>query len=941
MTAITERFKTIYFKIDARYTVTLILLIYNILGITVLGFNRSWNQILLTVATCVLLHIFYDVIFNKKFYFPLSAVTTSLGLCILVNYGHSMIYTIVPVYFAISSKFFFNFRGRHTFNPAMMGVALSLLIASEVISSSPAYQWNGAGSMALVIVMSALLFFMPKINRGWLVGTFLIVFTLQITLRSILIRHYLPFNTLFFGTITSPSFFLFTFFMITDPMTSPSDKNQQIIVGASLALLDLVFHLFSSYHTFFFAAFTLGSIRLTWFHFKAMRTEGGFPKYFRVHFWESRYYIRFFTILGIAFGSYFSYQHVFKDTLNRPDIGFNFELQPASKTGMHFTKGEVLDLVDPRAQHMGKWILAITDGIAVGDFDNDGLVDVFFTSGHKSPADRNAFFKNTGNFNFQRMPSPELTLYASDIKKYGIPSNAMFVDYDNDGDLDLFVTYAFGREGTSRMFKNMLKETGKATFVNVTDEEHLNVYSNAATANFLDFNGDGLLDLIVGNTIATHLPDYKTPTQLDLFELPKAEYPGDKRPFNFMHDSWHKSENGSMNHFFIQEPDHKFALQDSKAMGMPETKWSMSIGIGDFNQDGWPDVYVANDFGADDFYYNRDGKKFESFRGKYFGTIGKDTYKGMNATVADFDNNGWMDIQISNVHHQLQAEGSLLFYFYPNKDDAFHPEIKDQATYAGALNEDRFGWGAGAADFNNDGWIDMAQANGMVDDMFDKKFDKCPDYWYINEKIARSSPEIHRYINNWGDIRGTCIHGKEKNRLYINRGMSKMPQFIDVAEYINMTQIGNWRGMATADFDNDGRMDLIASSLYRDPLVFKNIPVAGETHSENHWLGLNLESINPKCNRMGIGTKIHLTTSYSKDSTHKKTTTYFETTLVNGFSAQHDPRVHMGLGRNDIVEEIKVLWCGKKEMTMNYSDVKIDSYNKLFFDKLKINNGNE
>lgn len=928
MTELTERLKATYFKIDARYTVTSILLGYNILGITVLGFNRSWSQILLTICTGILLHIFYDVIFNKKFYFPLSAVTTSLGLCILVNYGHSMVYPLVPIFFAISSKFFFNFKGRHTFNPAMMGVALSLFIASEFISSSPAYQWNGVGAMAIVIVMSALLFFMPKINRTWLVGSFLLVFTLQIVLRSILIRHYLPFNTLFFGTITSPSFFLFTFFMITDPMTSPSDRNQQIIVGSSLALLDLLFHLFSSYHTFFYAAFTLGSIRLTWFHFKEAKNVG-FRKYFQSRFFESGYYKRFFIILAIGFGGYFSYQYIIKDTLSKPDIGFAFELQNPDKTQMSFSKGEVLDLVDPRVQHMGKWILAITDGIAVGDFDNDGLIDVFFTNGHKSAADRNAFFKNMGGFKFERFPSDELSFYGSDIKRFGINSNAMFVDYDNDGDLDLFVTYAFGKEGTSRMFKNLLKETGKVSFKNVTDENGLNVFSNSATANFFDMNGDGYLDLMIGNTIATHLPDYPTPTKLDFFELPKAEYEGDKRPFNFMHDSWHKSENGTVNFIFSQNPNHTFTSLDAKSIGMPETKWSMAIGTGDFNQDGLVDIYVANDFGADDFYYNKDGKNFESYRGPYFGTIGKDTYKGMNATVGDFDNNGMLDIHVSNVHHQLQAEGNLLFYFYPGSNP-FYPEIKDQATYAGALNENRFGWGANAADFNNDGWLDLPQANGMVDDAYDKKYEECPDYWYINEKIARSSPDIHRYINNWGDIRGTCIHGKEKNRLYMNRGMKKRPQFIDVAEYVGMTQVGNWRGMATADFDNDGHVDMISSSLYRNPLVFRNVTAKENT---NHWIGLKLESTHPGCNRMAIGTKIYLTVSELKD--HSKRMKYFhETTLVNGFSAQHDQRVHLGISQNNTIEELKIIWCGKKELTEIISkDVKIDQYNEIKINK--------
>ena len=914
--------KSFYFNLDSRYVVTIILLIYNILGVTVLGFNRSWLQILVTLALGVCLHIFYDLVFYKKFYFPISALTTCLGLCILVNYGHSLVFAFVPVFFAISSKFFFNFKGRHTFNPAMMGVTLSLLFASEFISSAPAYQWNGVASMAIFIVMPALLFFMPKINRGYVVGSFLVVFTLQIIFRSIIIRHYLPFNTLFFGTITSPAFFLFTFFMITDPMTSPSDKKQQIIVGTSLALLDLIYHLFSSYHTFFFAALTLGTIRFFYFHLKEARSESSFINYFKTRFYVSGYYKRFATVLTVGFAGFISYQVIGRDALFKPDIGFHFELQPTSITNMHFSKGEILDLVDSRVQHMGKWLLAISDGVAIGDFDNDGLVDVFFTNAHKAPGDRMALYKNMGNFHFKRIPSPELTKYASDIKKFGVPSNAMFVDIYNQGVLDLFVTYAFGREGTSRLFCNQLKKTGKLEFVECTEKLGLTKFTNSATANFFDFDHSGRLSLIIGNTIATYLPDYKTPTKLDLFNLPQPEYPGDRRMFNFMHDSGHNANNGGVNYFFVPDKNGHFNFMDPVKIGMPETKWSMAIGTGDFNKDGWTDLYVANDFGPDDLYYNHGGKFFENFKGKFFGEIGKDTYKGMNVTVADFTNQGMLDIQISNVHHQLQAEGNLLWYFYPNELDPLHPIIKDQATYAGALNENRFGWGAAAADFNNSGWQDIAQANGMVDDAYDKKYEKCPDFWYINEKIARSPPEIHRYLDNWGDIRGTCIYGNEKNRLYLNRGMEKKPQFIDVAEYIGMTQEGNWRGMAAADFNNDGHISLIVSSLYRDPLVFKNVPNA-EYSKTHHWIGLQLESLNPLCNRMAIGSKIYVETI--RDG--KVFNQFFETTLVNGFSAQHDPRVHVGLGNSDKISKLTVSWCGRFEK--NYSNLPVDRYNKI------------
>jgi Na+-translocating ferredoxin:NAD+ oxidoreductase RnfD subunit len=925
-----EKLNFRYKKIDPRYIVTGLLLFYNILGITILGFNRSIGQISLTVLVGVLLHSFYDLLFNKKLLFNISAVTTSLGLCILVNYGHSLIYPLVPIFFAISSKFFFTLKGKHRLNPGMFGVTASLLLASEFISSAPAYQWNGIGSMALFIIMPALFFFMPKINRHVLVLTFLFVFLLQITLRSLLIRHYLPFTTLFFGSITSPAFFLFVFFMITDPQTSPNDKKEQMIVGAALAIVDLIYHLFSSYHTFFFAALTVGSFRFIQAHFKAMKEESkngqSLIKYFKVHFYQSGYYKKFFTIISIALISFYSYQTFGRDKLLQPEVGFNFTNISSTQSGLGFHKGDILDQVDPRMQHMGKWFLAITDGVAIGDFDNDGMIDVFMTNGHKSAEDRNALFKNSGHFKFVRVPSPDLSYYSSDFKRFGVPSNAMFVDLNNSGVLDLYVTYAFGKEGTSRLFCNQLKITGKLEFKECTKERGLEIFSNSATANFFDFNNDGRLDLILGNTIKTHLPDYNKPTPLDIFELPKAEYKGDRRMFNFMHESWHQAENGGLNYLFLQNPFHHFEIQDSKAIGIPETKWTMAIATADFNQDGFVDLYMANDFGADDLYYNHDGKYFENIKGKMFGEIGRDTYKGMNATIADFDNNGYQDVQISNVHHQLQAEGNLLWYFYPNPKDKFYPIIKDQATYTGALNENRFGWGGAAADFNNDGWIDLAQANGMVDNIYDRKpdqkNDECPDFWYINEKIARSSPEIHKYVDNWGDIRGNCIHGMEKNRLYINRGLDKKPQFMDVADFAGMDQKANYRGMAVADFDNDGHMDLLVSSLYRNPLLFQNMPT--EETKKNKWFGLKLTSNNQACNKMAIGSKIWL---HSRDEKNNPISQYFETTLVNGFSAQHDPRVHMALMKNHQYESLSIMWCGRIQKV--YRDIKLNQYQEL------------
>ncbi len=384
--------------------------------------------------------------------------------------------------------------------------------------------------------------------------------------------------------------------------------------------------------------------------------------------------------------------------------------------------------------------------------------------------------------------------------------------------------------------------------------------------------------------------------------------------FNFMHESWHKAENGGLNYLYIQNPNHTFWQLDSTAIGLPETKWSMSIATADFNHDGFIDLYVANDFGADDLYYNSHGKHFQKIEGEMFGDISKDTYKGMNATVADFDENGFVDVHVSNVHHQLQAEGNLLWYFYPNPKDKNRPFIKDRATFSGALNENRFGWGAGVADFNNDGRVDLIQANGMVDNIIDRKKDQtehdCPDYWYVNEKIARSSPDIHKYIDNWGDIRGKCIYGFEQNRLYINRGVESKPQFVDVADQVGMIDKANFRGMAVADFNNDGAMDFIASSLYRNPYVYKNH--LGSRLQKNHWYGVTFISEVPNCNRQAIGSKVYI---HTLDKNRHKKIQYFETTLVNGFSAQSDPRLHFALKEGHTFLKMHVLWCGKISQT--------------------------
>ena len=251
------------------------------------------------------------------------------------------------------------------------------------------------------------------------------------------------------------------------------------------------------------------------------------------------------------------------------------------------------------------------------------------------------------------------------IEKYGVPSNAMFVDIDNDKDLDLFITYAFG---SPILLENQLSQTGTADFKEVTKEKGLDVYTNSISANFLDINKDGRLDVIIGNGC---LRIFQTTLKISLKGLTYSSFlmlsTRVTSECTTLCTLLGMADNGGVNDIFLQDENGVFVQQDSKEMGMPEHFLTLAIATGDLNKDGYTDVYVANDFGPDNLYYNIEGKRFEKIEGKIFGSIGKDTYKGMNATIADVDGNGWQDVYVSNVHHELSREGSLLWMFEEGK----------------------------------------------------------------------------------------------------------------------------------------------------------------------------------------------------------------------------------------------------------------------------------
>lgn len=206
-------------KNDPRWAFASIMVAYCVLGTTVLGFNRDPLQIALTVLCCAGFEVLFAWMFRREKLVPLSACITGLGLSLLVNYPHDLFLLVLPAFFAIASKYVLTFQGRHVFNPNLCGVMAALVLGGGRFASAPAYQWGGDAAIVALIIMGALVLFVFRIGRTPLILSFLISFALLTALRAWIMRWHLPAETIIRGTLTSPAFFLFTFYMITDPKT--------------------------------------------------------------------------------------------------------------------------------------------------------------------------------------------------------------------------------------------------------------------------------------------------------------------------------------------------------------------------------------------------------------------------------------------------------------------------------------------------------------------------------------------------------------------------------------------------------------------------------------------------------------------------------------------------------------------------------------------------
>ena len=904
---------------DPRIPFACILTGYTVLGCTVLGFNRTPLQMLLTVvAGCALDMLLHWLFCNRERLVPLSAFISMISIALLLNYAHNYYLLLLPVFFTIVSKYVLTLRGRHVFNPSLFGLVCALILGRGLYSSAPAYQWGGSLAIVAFMITAACALFVFRIGRTPLILSFVGFYALQTLLRAYILRDHLPMQTMLLGTLTSARFYLFTFYMLTDPKTSPAGKWQQIAWSFSVVLADLWFHTIESLSTLFFALFLVSAVRFCWLHVLAL--------------WKQRWThlkqaldlqlaMRVAVCGAMGVAGFAAYTQVIHPRLAINDPGFEFVEVPSSVSGIDSQMSGVMNDVDPRVRHFAKWLMSVGDAIAIGDFDNDGLQDIFLTNPLKRPQDRNVLYRNLGDYRFARIEIPALREINLHPEIYGFAAGALFVDYDNSGAQSLLLTFAYGK---NRLLKNMLPVTGKPEFVDVTNEAGIGEHSTSVAATFFDYDRDGKLDLLIANSFSPYLKDYPQPTRLNIFSLPQPGYADDRRTFHFMHESWNNAHNGGLNLLFHNSGSGQFEKLNMAAAGMPETHFTLAVGTGDLNADGYTDLYCANDFGPDDLYLNDQGRRFVHVQGRMFGSIGKDTYKGMNVSIGDLDNRGQLDIYVSNVHVPLQAEGSLLWKTHL-KRSPFVPGFHDEATGRGLLNEGGFGWGAAMGDLNLDGWLDLVQANGMADDSVDHRFAKPRNYWYAAEKVMLAPPNVHSYVDRWPDLRGYEIFGHQANRVYLSRGQETSMQYVDVAPQVGLTELGNSRGIALADFNNEGVLDMAITHQFAPLTLYRNTVkdrdrAAGVVH---HWVGLAMRGDGEKVSREAVGTQVFL--SYRRNG--RSVRQMREVQIANGFSAQNDRRLLFGLGDYAGPVEIEVHWYGAETVVVR--DLPLDRYHVI------------
>jgi len=483
---------------------------------------------------------------------------------------------------------------------------------------------------------------------------------------------------------------------------------------------------------------------------------------------------------------------------------------------------------------------------AVGDFDNDGFDDLFIVDSGEGT--RSHLYRNNGNMTFTDVSEKAGVGGGND--PLSIVADALWFDYDNDGWRDLLVA----RFGTPLLYHN--EKNG--TFKNVSAQSGLSKFGNTIAVVAFDYDNDGRLDLMFGNY-------FKPQNLLDLAGIEKDPHVLPNDLDNAVNGGgvtlWHGLGNG------------RWEEVTEKAGFSKHTGWTLDIGHGDFNNDGLQDIYLACDYGTDRIFFNNGDGTFRDATEK---SIGIDTRKGMNVDVGDYDNDGWLDIYVTNITDEYMKECNMLWH--NNHDGTFTDLSRETGTC-----ETLWGWSAKFGDYDNDGLLDIFVVNGLRS--------AGPDNYIpvLVDLITKPGVDFTD-VRGWPNIGNMTWSGYQKKKFFKNLDGSSFKEMSNAAGVDNDK---DGRGIGVGDFDNDGRLDFYQANADQNSLFYRNT-----TTDAGHWIELKL--VGTKSNRDAIGARVTVKAGAR--------TMIREVDGGNGYAGQSTQRIHFGLGASTTIASIQVRW---------------------------------
>jgi hypothetical protein len=541
-----------------------------------------------------------------------------------------------------------------------------------------------------------------------------------------------------------------------------------------------------------------------------------------------------------------------KELSNPKGLTFTPVAQQAGITHRHYQP-----ILDSKINNIMAWMASVGAAAAAGDFDNDGWIDLFCTNSRKGQP--NYLYRNNHDGTFTDVARRAGLADANDDAR-GTSMDCVWGDFDNDGWIDLYLV----RWGVDSLYHN----NGDGTFTDVSKKYFTRPdgtpglpWANGNAVIWLDYNNDGRLDLYVGNYFLPH----------DLWHLTTTR---------IMHGDFEQARDGGRNYFYVQTADGRF-VERAAELGLDDPGWTLALGAGDMNNDGWVDIYAANDFGPDQlFINNKDG----TFTNSSDVSIIPDTKKGMNADFGDFDNDGWLDIFVANITTtEYLQEGNMLWHNEGPDEDGL-PLFLDVSLETGTYNGG-WGWGAKFLDYDNDGDLDIYAVNGFISQGEGS-------YWYDLASWTVLSPDTGDAAN-WPPIGDRSFSGYEPARLWRNDGLAA---FVETAEALNLADKRDGRGVVCFDYDNDGDLDIFVANQNAPPELFRN-----DGGNRNNWLAVALvPDPGTGSNRDGLGTRVTVVTDSGMQIRERDG--------GNGYCGQSDPRLYVGLGDEDKARLVEIRW---------------------------------